>query len=468
MKNKILGILVVILLIATVFPKMEPTKGYENKEVISVANENCDGLFYQVSDDDCHVIEGVPYVGWKTGFDCELCCFAMMYLYLGINYTYDDLFYLSGAAYSHASGPRVNGPRMWPDDTPPFKPYIDPGAIACFWKQDIALMCELFGLNYTMKYNQSKKINDEDAWCEYWSKIKNYIKNDQPVWINIDGLAIPWWREHFPIAKELYEKYGLPSNAYHVILLVGFNETNGTVCYHDMVNSTFPAGYVGPPNQDSYYIWMNISDLKNGSVLGSQWYYWDDTPYITLVLENISKEPFEKEEALKLVHSRNIEKMKGNKYAYDSKYFLSYKKFGINALETLKKDLSPVKIIPRLILWRFTKKFIPSFSPFYHINKALRWIIKEKELTSNVLIKYANIYDNCSFLNFDGLLLQNETKKWQKFQLQWHKLRDSFINDSVVHNLIVSYSILKNMIKIVEDIIYIERTIIKQYSNERI
>lgn len=468
MKKKIIGILVCILLLTNFFSIIGLTKGDKINENDNVVDEYSDSLFYQINN-NCHVIKGVPYVRWETDFDCELCAFASIYLYLGVNYSYHDLFYLGGAGYSHAAGPVINGPKIWP--SPPYKPFINPGAIACFWEQDISFMCNIFGLNYTIRYNSSKNIDMDAAWEEYWSRVKDYIIEDMPVWITINPVAIPWWREHFPPLQEIYENEGVTPNVGHVILLVGFNESNESVCYNDHVNFESP-GYVGDPNINCHYIWMNISDLKDGTTIGDPWYYWDDTPFITLVLENSSKPALDKETAIKMVHSRNIEKMRGNKSAYDDNYNRLFKKFGIKALETFRDDLKQIKIIPRIIIWKIIQKIYRiiniskiEFNPFRDLKYYIKLIIKEKELTSNVLIKYANIYENCSFLKYDGLLLQNETNKWLEFQLQTQKLIDSFFNDSFVRNLIVSFSILKNMIKIVEDIIDIETAIISRYNN---
>lgn len=412
-----------------------------------------------------HVIKNVPYVGWETDFDCELVSFATLYLYLGINYTYHDLFYLCGAGYSHASRPKANGPRVWPP-TPPFKSYIDPGAIVCFWKQDISFLCDIFGLNYSIKYNYSKKINYSEGWEEYWERVKNYIKNDQPVWTTVDVIALPWWREHFPWAKKMYEKNGLPGIGGHVIVIVGFNESNKTVCYNDMVNSDSP-GYIGEPNINCHYVWMNISDFKNATSLGGWAYYWDDMPYLTLVLENSCIDPFDKQQALKEVHKRNIGKMKGwNNSVYDESYQRMYGAFGIEALKRFINDLRTESMIPRLLFWRFfnmMNQFIGSdysFSPFKHINTSIQWIIKEKQLTSEVLLKYANQYPDQYFFTYDGYLLENETEKWIEFKNKLIMLIESFNQEDLFIEINELSEIIQEMSDIVTDIIEIEKRIL--------
>jgi len=383
----------------------------------------------------------------------------MLYQYLGVNYSYADLFYLSGAGYSLASRPWI-GSKIWPP-IPPFKPYIDPGALVSFWKQDLNFMSKLFGTNSTIIYNNSKcGINNIDAWREYWGRVKNYLKNDIPVETFIDPIVLPWWREHIPFVKDWYDKYGVnhTRNRFvgqgHYIVLVGFNESNMSVCYNDMINKS------------CHYIWMNISDLKDGTSYGSLC-YWDDVTYITIVLENTSGSPISKEEAFRLAHERNIMKMQGwHINAYDQEYLRLYRKFGIDALKALKNDLKPIKMIPKIQMWRYISRLINLVNPiisadlFHHMNESVWWIIKERELASKSLLEFNYYNENCSFCLYDGILLKKESEKWEEFHLLIQKLTISFYNNRLLENILFSVTTLREMTDIINDIIKLEELIL--------
>jgi hypothetical protein len=224
---------------------------------------------------ESHVIEGVPCISTETGNDCEMASYAMIYQYLGFNYSYHDLFYLCGAGYSIATQPKHTGYRWekglpkhknYPNIGIPSKPFISPGYEVSHWKNDFKFLSEIFGYDYNLTY--WTEITDEDAaWQEYWSRVKNYINQDMPVWAAVDGCCIPWWREHMPIAEMFYQM-GIPGPNAHIIVLVGYNESNETVCYNDMCDANianFGYEYIGDPNATGEYLWMSKDALKEAT-----------------------------------------------------------------------------------------------------------------------------------------------------------------------------------------------------------
>lgn len=294
---------------------------------------------------DHHTIQDVPYVGVETGFDCEYASLSMLIQYLDLNYSYHDLFYLMGGAYTLASRPKlqlmegttnilkVSYP-PWPWYSSP-KLHLDSGSLTCFWEKDFDFISQIMGVNFNITYEEENS-NPEQDWQNYWQRCKNYIVNDIPVWTACDGCAIPWWREHLPEVQGSYER-GLPGPSVHVIVLVGYNEANQTVCYHDMMNSNYskleavnPGEYIWKGNETCEYMWMNISDLKDGVINDANQYWYDDYKLITMVLEKVD-EPLPKSEAFELARSRNIKKIQGwNEEVYDRIYLDFYNEFAMD------------------------------------------------------------------------------------------------------------------------------------------
>jgi len=428
--------------ITPIFPNVSAVQPNYNTDILEIP--------------ESHLIKGVPYVGEETGYDCEWASLAMLYQYLELNYSYHDIFYLSGAAYSLGATRTVKTPFK-----PPFKPFINPGSLTSLWKNDLDFISHLFGISYNLSY-VSKITDVEQTWKDYWNNVKNSIKDNKPVWTLIDCGVIPWWREHFPSINESYNKG--KSVGGHIIVLVGFNEANGTVCYNDMANSNYTKSesklmgkYIWKGNETCEYIWMNISLLKKG-VIDGVFYYWEDVKCLTLTIEKVT-EPIPKNEAFELAHKRNLLKMQGwNNTVYDEKYKQLYKEFGIDALKTLKDNLKPSVIIPRLLFWRSLRPII-GFNPFDFMTNSTSWIKKDKQFAADSLLKQ----DNCIFCQIDGRLLNNESIKWSEFRNLTLELQNSFENDRFIKNILISLSILKQMNTIVDDIIHIEEEI----SNKR-
>lgn len=420
---------------------------------------------------ESYIIEGVPYIGTETGFDCEMASFAMLYQYLGMNYSYHDLFYLCGASYSLGSRPKWTGfnkyganlYKSWPW-IPPIRPYIDPGCLVSLWEKDFEFLSDLFGVDCNISYMNEMPIDDEGqvdedaAWNIYWSRVKNYIKRDMPVWTTIDGCCIPWWREHLPQAQKYYDK-GIPGPIAHIIVLVGFNESNGTVCYNDMCNaniSKYGYEYVGEEDEICKYIWMNLSSLKEGTGKGSP-YYWPKY-CITMVLEeNESKPQSSKSEAFELTHERNIEKMQGySEEVYDKEYLDFYRKFGLDALKALDKDLELWRMKPTIRWWRFLQKWIfQGWDPFDDMLESLFYIIKDKQFASESLLNYADLHDFCEY---DGLLLQNESQKWEELRNLYLMFEEMYKNNKSVKSMI---PVIKEMNIVIDEIIVLQEKILE-------
>jgi hypothetical protein len=427
---------------------------------------------------DVCVIEGVPCISTETGNDCEMASYAMIYQYLGFNYSYHDLFYLCGAGYSIATQPKNTGYRWesgfrkfsnYPDTPMPMKPFISPGYEVSHWKNDFKFLSEIFGYDYNLTY--WTEITDEDAsWQEYWNRVKNYINQDMPVWAAVDGCCIPWWREHMPIAEMFYQK-GIPGPNAHIIVLVGYNESNNSVCYNDMCDANiakYGYEYVGDPNATGEYLWMSKDALKEATCTKDK--NNQGSPYhfpiyaVTLVFEeNLSKIPLSKKDAFELAHIRNLKKMEGyNPEVYDIEYldFHHENGFGLEGIKQLKKDLNPFRMRLIFRFWKILGLFAPSISESFSstLTNGLYYVAKDKEFASDSLLENKGLYDFCEY---DGNLLKNESKKWFELKDIYENCTILLKNGESIYKIIIK---TKLMNKILDEIIEIEEKLISEPS----
>ena len=119
MKKTLILIVTIILLLNSMPFVIGETEADPSKNL----NENS-------SNNECHVIDGVPFVAQETGYDCELSSFAMLVRYFEPNYSFHEIFYLIGAGYALASRPRIGS---YCYELPfalfyaPYRPYVEIG-----------------------------------------------------------------------------------------------------------------------------------------------------------------------------------------------------------------------------------------------------------------------------------------------------------------------------------------------------
>jgi len=458
MKLKILSIAIIGILI---FSGVLPVVSAKTNTKISNSSEE-------------YIIEGVPLISTETGNDCEMASYAMLYQYLGFNYSYHDLFYLCGAGYSLATQPKHTGYRWeggmlkyprYPDVAVPARPFVTPGFEVSHWIKDFEFLSEIFGYDHNLTY-WTEILDEDDAWQEYWSRVKSYIDQDKPVWAAVDGCCITWWRENMPIAEEFYQK-GLPGPNAHLIVLVGYNESNETVCYNDMCDANigkYGYEYIGDPNDTGEYRWMSKATLKEATCSkdknnqGSPYHF--QIYAATMVLEeNISKDALSKEEAFELAHTRNIKKMQGyNPDVYDSGYLQFHHKngFGLEGVKKLKRDLNPLRMRFVFRFWEIMGIFSPDIADFFSgtLTSGLYYVAKDKQFAADSLLNSSELH---SFCEREGNLLRNESEKW-------FELKEIYENCTILLNnkepLFKIISKIRDMNVVLDEIIEIEETII--------
>ena len=175
---------------------------------------------------------------------------------------------------------------------------------------DFDFLIDVFNITGEWWY-VSDGVSQDESWNLYYNKLKENISNDIPVITRVDPFSMPSLREQFRMPDTLWN--ALFPGSHHVVVIVGYNESNHTICYNDP-----NAGYYGDRFGD--HAWMSISDFRNGiekTVRG-----W--RRYLIFTLKP-NGSPLSKKEAFEITFSKNLEKLKGNISAYYNGYNSGYK-----------------------------------------------------------------------------------------------------------------------------------------------
>lgn len=396
-----------------------------------------------VINNERHIIKNVPYIAQsKNDLYCNYACCAMLLKYYGINVSLHEVLYDSGLGYSLAARPRIIPSSS--DDFP--YPIGFPHHFRCWCGQETSLgeedakfLANLYGLKCDYIYPKIV-INEKKSWEEYWQRIKNYILADTPVATNVDFTILPYYIKLFNLSGRAY-------HFSHNIVIVGFDEINGTVYYNDPLCAAYTS------EEDGKYAELPINIFRK-AVYSVHWCIWNgwEEGYTTLAFKKIGK-PLPKKEVIELAHKRNIERMKGNASAYDeqscSENFLL---FGINALKALREDFSFMNFLLRLPFLAFSKKF---YMPL--IIQSYNFLIMEKHNVSQYLKENLNL----SLCKHDATLLDEEIKYWENIKFLLEKLNES-INFNLLKTIMLSIPILENIRKDIDEIKKIEMEIVNK------
>jgi len=424
MKKNSLVIFVIFLLYSmSVFSNINVSA----KEVISsFDNKITDG-------DESHIIEGVPYVA-QNRYSCGFASFTMIIKYYGHNTCLEEVLFNSGIGYSLAYTRffKIPGISLFAARVPTFGAYIAQNPFI------IADLADLYDLHFNFRacIPPSKQLPEDERWDKYWLKVKNYIINDIPVIPSLDPLTLPYYREKFNITDN--ETHGG-----HAVVLVGFNETNGTVCYND------PGPGLWNDSINGTYVYTPIEIFKN-AVRNTAGYN------LIYIIENHSNSPpLSKEERFKTAHEKNIQRMKG----YFGAYFgfqipITFPYFGIKGLYNFKRDLQ---------MGIFRRAFtVIKYSNFegrdlYRLNQSFSFFSFEKHDMSQFLFENEDLSSVCKY---DAILLQKESECWKNMSQLALQLNELGKNNGFLKMLILSKSITDKMKKELDEIISIEEKII--------
>lgn len=397
--------------------------------------------------DEGHIIEDVPYVNQESGFYCSYACPTMIFKYYGIDTSLPEVLYNSGVGY-HLVYPSLYG-----------KYLPAGGTVGCQWPIDRRFLASLYNLSYE-SWTANRTHSNNECWQEYWIKVKQCITEDIPVKTTVNQaylVPIKKQSKHIrfkinKIPKLLMDFF--PQRLMHDIVLVGYNERNQTVCYHDS-----QVGICGVPD-DGKYIWMNLSDFRKAvenATIGKR-----KANYTIELFKNTSSSPIQKKEIFERAHKRNLEKLKGNPAVYPKKD--RHCILGINVLKQLKKDIESginnrsdillsykCKGLKMRLLHKVKNFFIDQTSSDQHLSNLYGWIAYEKQ----------NVFQYLEENNLLSNVYQSEKKYFQQEVEIWRNLDSIF---SEFRNLLMTRSnainLIKNMSYTIDNILSIEQKII--------
>ena len=392
MKNKIIGIFVCMLMMTTCVVPVSSTISQSDEKKSS-----------PLEIPDSYIIENVPYVSQGDTWYCAFATATMIFQYYGINTSLFEVLFNSGVGYS--AGYQITWPCV-----------ISPGAFLCQITKDRQFLADIYGLNFSYWYCNDESVSDENRWQMYWTNVKENISQNIPV---IAGVML----EDLPYIP--YEPGG------HVILLVGFNEANNTVCLHD--------SYAGVVNKsiNGDYIYLPIDVLKESTKSIDDRFYFE-------IFEKTSHTPKSKKEAFELAHSRNIQKMKGDAKVYPK--FCWVPICGIHALIFFKHS----NTIRNLPISNFIRKINEDYDYLFVYECNMLYL--EKHNMSQYLIEHADLYQNALY---EAELLDIEAKNWLFLDFKHMELQST-----PIFRIPAKILLLKEIRDILDVIISIEKDII--------
>ena len=395
-----------------------------------------------------YLIENVPYAWQEELIYCEWASIEMALRYYGVNITQDEIMYIVGGGYSAAYQPKIKAAITPPIIKMPLKLKFWTGEIAG-GTDDYEFLAQIYGLTFKNIYPKSI-INHNKIWDEYWSMVRNFIKNDTPVITGLDPLA-------WPIYMEIIDLSWTPPKIFagtHSVLIVGYNETDQTVCIHDPC-----VGYFNESNiEEGMYHWEDIEVFRRAVSR----IYWElkQAKYELLVFENTSNAPLPEKLVAQLVQEKNLKKMEGIESAYDNDFVnKNFKKFGINAIKKLKKDIENI-LIPRIPLHKILLKINPIYvfnDPIQRLARAFQWEGVNKNRVAELLEEKQDLHPQH---NNHSIFLKRESKCWDNLSKYTFKLREIIEGNNSIKSMKLAKTLIREMSNQLADIILIQQMIL--------
>ena len=388
---------------------------------------------------DNHIIDGVPYTPQSEGYYCYYASITMILKYLGFNTSIDEILFYDGLGYTH----NYNQEERLPNNR------IYTG---------ISFVFDLFGVE-GKRWFQNYNISDDNLWALYYSKLTQNISNNKPVITSIDPFSLPSLRNQLKISNYLWNFLFPPGM--HVIVVVGYNNINQSVCFHDP-----NAGFYGD-NSFGDYAWMSIDNFKSAVEKAKSGRYFIST----IEKDNDS---YTKKERFEKTFNMSIEGLKGGFFDFPGIY-------GINASRQLRIDFSigennqdvtidlykaqggnGLKYSIIEILYMLLNSLNPDNPNIFSILK-----IGNRNPYEDIAVgknHVADYLETCPFYTDlcinQSKLLRLEAKNWNELS----KLYDIFLRRGIFLSTYRGILVIKYMEKLVKKIIDIEETIINETS----
>jgi hypothetical protein len=382
---------------------------------------------------DSHFIEGVPYFGQPTEFYCHFASLTMILKYFKINTSFQEILFHSGVGYStsYLSKTFVSYPSVFTSQE----------------YEDVKFLSDLYGmsLDYWRPENESSilKMNKEQCWDIYWPKIKKYISENIPVLVVVNPLGVPYYKKLYNITTDK-----ITSEAAHDIVIIGYNDTRQKIFYND------PGTVLYTCAEDGTHANMSYEDLKK-SANAASYPLISSQRFLMEAFTNVT-DPLPKNEAFNLSHSRNIERLKGNKSAYDNGIKQYFDCFGVKALKELKNDFKLGKILFKIPFLKLANKLLKLPYEIMFTTVLHNYTLYEKIDIAQYLLENENLSVYCK--HDAGLMLQ-EILKYKEFYDSLVELTN-VLKHKFIRSFIESIPIILDINEKLEELIFIEESII--------
>ena len=456
--KKIIVISVSILLISII--------GFNEVNSNPIVNNRIPPIKNNFKTNESHVIQGVPIIGQDTRFYCTISSHTMILNYYGFNLTKYEVLYLMGGGFSLYYRPGRY-----------LKPFSSVGI--AFRPSNYEYVASLLNIEF-QPFFVDLTLSEDIIWDKIWNCIKENVSLNQPVLVNLDSSIL--FAEHNGIKIPANIWKFIPIHADHAVTVVGYNESNQTICFNDPMYSI-----LGDEKQGSY-IWIDSDIFKASFSKFTQFSPFFSSTYRIKTYKKPVNINFDKEEIIEQVYQRNIQRLLGDYHYYISEidYPDSYNitgnySYGINASKDIKKifgddlnnqifTISAYKLAGKLgikntfftIMEQFFQKYydkdislvfdlaVPGYKNIYET------IADEKLIISKVLSNYSYL---SSKYQLSSELLKNESDQWFKIAEYNRILLNKGIFITMPRAIIIlnqMYNIMDNIIQIEQDILSLE------------
>jgi hypothetical protein len=246
---------------------------------------------------ETYTIEDIPYVAQNGRYLCYYACLTMIFNFMGLNTSLEEMSFYGGVGYTHT----YNRKERLPNE----------GIYS-----NLDVIFEIFGITQQNWWPLNNNLLKNELWEQYYTILKENISKDTPVITAVNPFSLPSVRDQFHINDFLWGTLFPPG--YHLIVVLGYNDTNQSICYNDPNAGFFGASCYGD------HAWTSLNTFREAVEKNKH------SQYIIYTYKQ-SNQPYSKKEAFEEALRKNIENLKGNSI-YSSK--------GINASKMMQKDFS--------------------------------------------------------------------------------------------------------------------------------